>query len=215
MNASCDAIQAIVDTWEEDGSIDEAGYEALSSHLLECSACRLRYSSVLPFLSRDAGRPAMLPAAVEEFSDEFERRVMERVAAAPKARPWLVPPGGRAGLMRLAALAAALAVFMVGGIVLYGYRANAVRDEVVVHFVLDAPGARQVALVGNFTGWDPSKLLLKREAGTSHWVIAVPLKKGKTYLYNFVINGTTWIPDPATDVQISDGFGGESSLMQL
>lgn len=215
MKASCDTIRAIVDAWEEDGSIDDVGYGELSSHLLDCPACRLRYSSVLPFIARDAGRRGAMPVLSEETSEEFERRVMERVTGAPKAFPRLVVGRRRPRLVRLATLAAAFALFMIGGIVFYEHRTNAGGSEVVVHFVLDAPGAQQVALVGNFTGWDPSKLPLRREAGTNRWVIAVRLEKGKTYLYNFVINGKTWIPDPATDVQISDGFGGESSLIQL
>jgi hypothetical protein len=114
---------------------------------------------------------------------------------------------------RIAALAAAAILVVVFGIAFQTLRPD--RNEVVVHFVLDAPGAERVALAGSFTDWNPNKILLKRDVASSRWEISVPLAKGETYLYNFVIDGKTWIPDPGTEVQVSDGFGGESSLIQL
>lgn len=215
MERGCSAIETIVDAWEASGDIGSEEYSALSSHLGECLSCRRRYSSVLPFIGRDAGYSTMAGAVPVEADERFTHEVMSRVTARgkiPAARPFVRPYGWT---MRFAGIAAAIAVLLVGAVLFYGYRTNVGRTEVVVHFVLDAPGAREVALVGSFTGWDPSKLYLKQEAGTSRWEISVPLERGRTYLYNFVINGKTWIPDPTGDVQITDGFGGESSLIQL
>jgi hypothetical protein len=215
MNTGCDAVETIVGRWEADGEIGGEEYLALTSHLNECPSCRRRYSAVLPFIARDAGDTTMAAALPVEPSEEFSQAVMDRVTARDRTLSARLPRLVQGRMARLAGVAAAIALLLSGVVLFYGYRTNAQRTEVVVHFVLDAPGAREVALVGSFTGWDPSRLLLKRDAGTSRWEITVPLERGRTYLYNFVINGKTWIPDPTSDVQISDGFGGESSLIQL
>ncbi len=83
-----------------------------------------------------------------------------------------------------------------------------------VKFVLNAPDAEQVEITGDFTSWKP--LQLKRGAnGAAAWEITIPLKKGETYIYNFVLDGEEWIIDPAKQTTVKDDFGGKSTLIQL
>ena len=83
-----------------------------------------------------------------------------------------------------------------------------------VRFVLVAPDATTVSLVADFNGWSATGHTMKRTADGS-WEITVPLEKGRSYAYNFVINGDYWISDPSAAVRLDDGFGGSSSGLSL
>lgn len=98
---------------------------------------------------------------------------------------------------------------------LAGRRTGTPSNEVVVRFELEAPGAKSVALVGNFTGWDASKLMMSDADRDGVWQISVRLKKDSVATYNFVIDGTRWVPDPRSPAQVEDGFGGQSSVLRL
>src|SRR5262245_7361464 len=57
-----------------------------------------------------------------------------------------------------------------------------------VSFVCTAPGARQVSLIGDFNGWDPTTHSMKRQPDGS-WLLQVPLHHGHHH-YLFLIDGT-------------------------
>lgn len=83
---------------------------------------------------------------------------------------------------------------------------------VYVQFRLEAGSARQVALAGTFTGWQPSLHLEEHEPGV--WTALVPLRPG-VHDYVFVVDGTRWIPDPNAPQQVDDSFGGTNSRISL
>jgi hypothetical protein len=83
---------------------------------------------------------------------------------------------------------------------------------VYVQFRLEAGGARQVALAGTFTGWQPTLELRETEPGV--WTALVPLEPG-VHDYVFVVDGTRWMPDPNAPQQVDDSFGGTNSRLSL
>jgi hypothetical protein len=83
---------------------------------------------------------------------------------------------------------------------------------VYVQFRLEAPQARQVALAGTFTGWQPSLTLKESEPGV--WTALVPLQPG-VHDYVFVVDGSRWMPDPHAPQQVDDSFGGTNSRISL
>ncbi len=83
---------------------------------------------------------------------------------------------------------------------------------VYVQFRLEAPQARQVALAGTFTGWQPSLTLKETEPGV--WTALVPLQPG-VHDYVFVVDGSRWMPDPHAPQQVEDSFGGTNSRISL
>lgn len=211
---NCEGARSVVASWQAAGSVERAVLTALSDHVATCEGCNSRYRLVLPLIARDLrDAPAV---EVPEGDEAFTRSVMRRIEGRTRTFPL---SGGRRPLRRVISAAAAAAVLLLAaGLLIRGVTGGAggaQSGEITVHFVLDAPTAQAVALVGSFNAWNPETLPLKREAGSQRWEISVKLKRGETYLYNFVVNGKTWIPDPTTVVQVEDGFGGESSLMQL
>lgn len=87
---------------------------------------------------------------------------------------------------------------------------NPVSSDGVVKFVLVAPQASQVAVVGDFNGWSPTATPMTRQGGT--WTAAVPLEPGR-HIYAFVVNGEQWMPDPAAPLSPEDGFGVSNSVV--
>lgn len=126
---------------------------------------------------------------------------------------WPVPARHRAPGMRIAMLAAA-AVLVAALSSIITLLVIGASDTVEVHFVLAAPEATTVMLAADFNQWKPDGYAMKRGAD-GHWEITVPLRKGKSYAYNFVIDGERWIADPASASRLDDGFGGSSSTISL
>ncbi len=84
-------------------------------------------------------------------------------------------------------------------------------DTVFVRFELVAPEARTVAVAGSFTGWRTDALRMVRgDAGV--WSVTVPLPVGE-HRYEFVVDGSRWIPDPTAHAQVDDGFGGHNRVI--
>ena len=79
-----------------------------------------------------------------------------------------------------------------------------------VKFVLIAPQATNVSVVGDFNGWDSSATPMKTADGT--WTAFVPLEPG-LHTYSFVVDGTHFVSDPAAPIAPDDGFGHRSSVV--
>jgi hypothetical protein len=106
-----------------------------------------------------------------------------------------------------------LAVAAVFGAVLIARPWNraGVRGD-VFQFVLVAPQAASVSLVGDFNDWDPSRAPMRTAHGI--WATAVPLVAGR-YRYAFLVNGVEWRADPAAPNAIDDEFGTPSSVVTV
>jgi len=89
--------------------------------------------------------------------------------------------------------------------------APAAGTQVLVQFRLDAPQARQVALAGEFTNWQPIYPLKRSEPGI--WTVVVPLEPG-IHDYAFIVDGERWVPDPMAPA-VEDGFGGLNSRVAV
>jgi hypothetical protein len=90
-------------------------------------------------------------------------------------------------------------------------RAAATADTVYVRFELVAPEARSVSVAGSFNGWRVGAMPLTRVAD-GLWAATVALPLGE-HRYEFVIDGTRWVPDPTAHAQVDDGFGGRNSVI--
>ena len=85
-------------------------------------------------------------------------------------------------------------------------------DEVI--FVLDAPGAGNVFLVGDFNNWSPRIDPMTDKNGDGEWTLLVSLLSGE-YEYKFVVDGSKWIADPTNPMLVPDGFDGQNSVLRI
>jgi hypothetical protein len=83
-----------------------------------------------------------------------------------------------------------------------------------VAFSLDAPGASQVSLVGDFNNWDPAATPLVRVSDRGRWEAVVPLTPGR-YYFTFVVDGRQWVRDPLLPQAVGDDFGQPTSVITV
>ena len=75
-------------------------------------------------------------------------------------------------------------------------------------FLMPAPGAQSVTVVGNFNGWEATPL--SDDDGDGIWTASIPLPPGR-YEYAFVIDGRWWGQDPLADEYVRS-FGDYNSV---
>jgi hypothetical protein len=92
-----------------------------------------------------------------------------------------------------------------------GARADTVH---VVRFVFLAPDASSVTMVGNFNDWNRRVTPLRRTGAAGTWAVSVPLPPGP-HQYAFIVDGTTWTPDPAAATTVTDDFGTKTSVIAV
>ena len=83
-----------------------------------------------------------------------------------------------------------------------------------VQFMLVAPSASSVSVVGDFNNWDARATPLVRVGADGVWTVDVPLPPGR-YQYTFIVNGTTWVPDPRAPRALEDDFGAPNSVVTV
>jgi hypothetical protein len=160
---------------------------------------------------------------------DVDRRVMAAIAQLPplastshvrSMRTWLQhswtvrlnPLGGLAA-------AAALATLIIAGSRLLGPRTfdtppvAEITQAALTQFVLVAPNAASVSVVGDFNDWNFQATPLARQAGDGVWWVNLPLQPGR-YRYAFVVNGTRWQGDPNAP-SAEDEFGRPNSVVTI
>lgn len=157
-------------------------------------------------------------------------------AAARQAWRWLrrprvvqfTPLGGLSAVAGMAALllvalrlggvsddaATAAAPATVASAPAAGAAAVAVDSVQVIQFVLVAPGAQTVALVGDFNDWQAGATPLRAAAAGRVWSVEVPLAAGR-HRYAFVVDDDRWVPDPSAPRAPGDDFGTPSSVVTV
>ena len=133
----------------------------------------------------------------------LDARVMREIAQAPS-------PKRRARL--LLPLLAAAAVLATVLIVARPWIWNSASKTDALQFVLVAPQAASVALVGDFNDWDPARSPMQTAQGV--WATAIRLAPGR-YRYAFLVNGVEWRADPSAPAAKDDEFGTPSSVVTV
>jgi hypothetical protein len=84
----------------------------------------------------------------------------------------------------------------------------------VTRFFFASATAKQVALVGEFNGWDKSATPLVQIPGKDVWVADVKLEPGR-YRYAFLVDGKEWVADPRAPQAVGDDFGQPNSVVTV
>ena len=82
-----------------------------------------------------------------------------------------------------------------------------------VRFTLVATGASHVTVAGSFNGWNTASTPLRR-VDRDTWTADIPLSAGR-YVYQFVIDGSRWVPDPRAPRDAGDDFGVTNSVVTV
>jgi hypothetical protein len=173
--------------------------------------------------------------AAEQVDSTFGERVMSAVRAEvleraterrstrePSRRGWW----RRSWTFQLTPVTALAAAAVIVVLALLGIRAgashrgaapttaSAPHDTVyMVRFVLLAPHARSVAVVGDFNNWNRATTTLA-PSDDGVWTASVALLPGR-HEYAFIVDGEHWMADPQATVTIHDDFGTASSIVTV
>ncbi|MEW6087884.1 MAG: helix-turn-helix domain-containing protein [bacterium] len=79
-------------------------------------------------------------------------------------------------------------------------------------FELNAPGANEVLLIGDFNSWNAPGIPLKKSKN-GIWKIDLDLMPGK-YEYKFIIDGK-WVNDPVNPKTIINSYGTHNSVKEI
>ena len=155
------------------------------------------------------------------LDESFDRRVMVRVRRLYAERRrrgivgWL---GAAVNITRRPAWAAALAAGVVAvvsaGIVRGGGHPGTLStgETIPVQFVLVAPDARSVAVVGDFNNWGLGDTALVAVNHNGVWSVSATVRTG-VHRYAFLVNGKQWVADPTAPRAAGDDFGQPSSAL--
>ena len=168
--------------------------------------------STLEMIVQELKRPVVI-------DESFDRRVMVHVRRTYAQRR----RRGIAGVLRAAvrvthhpawaaAIAAGLVAVATKGVLRSRQHAAPVLGHEPVQFVLVAPTARSVAVVGDFNDWglNDSALLATNHDGV--WSVTAPVPTG-VHRYAYVVNGKDWVADPSAPRSAGDDFGMPSSVL--
>lgn len=120
---------------------------------------------------------------------------------------------GRSELGRRPAAGEVADAPMSGAALASARNADGVEAPRLTQFVLVAPEAASVSLVGDFNEWDLAATPLVRAEGNGVWSVVVPLRPGR-YRYAFVVNGAIWRGDPEAPAQENE-FGQPNSVLTI
>jgi len=174
--------------------------------------------------------------AVDEIADElkrpvrvdtaFEGRVMAAVRRLPVHRRlglWARALRPRTLTLRplpfgIGAMAAAAGLFvlMLPAVRAFDRQVVAPRTAAgrahAVQFVLVAPTARKVAVVGDFNDWDRDSAYAATHEGGGVWAVTARIPTGH-HRYAFVVDDSLWMADPAASRVVDGDFGTTSSAL--
>ena len=82
-----------------------------------------------------------------------------------------------------------------------------------VQFVLVAPTARKVSVVGDFNDWDAShREFQAQHRGGGVWAVTAKVPVGH-HRYSFVVDDSLWVADPTAPRMVDDDFGMPNSAL--
>lgn len=165
-----------------------------------------------------------------DVGEGLEQRVMKEIAPLPvpsapgpavRFGAWLLRPHAIT-VRPVLPVAAAAALLMVAGVLTWRPGTDvappgvgaAPTDATPVRFVLVAPQATEVMLVGDFNDWAAGATPLRGSVSEGMWAVEVPLPPGR-YRYAFIVDGATWVPDPTAPRAIDDDFGHPNSVLTI
>jgi len=170
------------------------------------------------------------------LDDEFDRNVMSAIRELPRHRHHRWTRALRPRTITVSPLVSGLAAALLFAVALsVGHALGALRTQSVagvrsefasergqagranarraVQFVLVAPTARKVQLVGDFNDWDASHAeYLAQHRGGGVWAVTAAIPEGH-HRYSFVVDDSLWVTDPSAPRAVDDDFGLPNSAL--
>jgi Carbohydrate-binding module 48 (Isoamylase N-terminal domain) len=169
------------------------------------------------------------------LDDEFDRGVMNVVRSMPRHRYRAWTRVLRPRTITVSPLASGIAATLLFAVALsVGHALGALRStraangrpdvsaergangaarRRAVQFVLVAPTARKVQVVGDFNDWDASHVEYRAQhRGGGVWSVTAAVPEGH-HRYSFVVDDSLWVTDPTAPRLLDDDYGMANSAL--
>jgi len=198
--------------------------QLVEKHLEKCSECRAELRSLstmvrliksLPKVSTPPNFTEKLMSKISQIKEKERERIIPAWQMSLK-NLWSTP---RYKYSLAAALTAAVFCFLAftflfnfSGLPGQPGEKEAVAHQVEVTFTISGINANQIAVAGDFNGWNTSANQLEDPDGDGIWTGKMQLEPGR-YEYMLVVDDGKWVTDPNAKVYADDGFGSKNAVL--
>jgi hypothetical protein len=214
---NCQKIKKLLNPYI-DQALEQKTTQQVEEHLKSCSACRQEYQRLKKIAnSLNSTSPQMVP---ETFTQNIMAKISQEKIQIKSS--WMDRLKRQVSIpqfsFRLAGVAAITAVFVfLAFTFLFNFsglpgQKEATAHQVEVTFTISGIKANQIAVAGDFNGWNTSANQLEDPDGDGIWTGKMYLKPGR-YEYMLVVDDANWVTDPNAKVYADDGFGSKNAVL--
>ncbi len=219
---NCQKIKKLLNPYI-DQALEQKTTQQVEEHLKSCSACRQEYQRLKKIAtSLNSTSPQMVP---ETFTQNIMAKISQEKIQIQSS--WMDHLKKQVSIpqfsFRLAGAAAVAAVFVfLAFTFLFNFsglpgqpgQKEATAHQVEVTFTISGIKANQIAVAGDFNGWNTSANQLEDPDGDGIWTGKMYLKPGR-YEYMLVVDDANWVTDPNAKVYADDGFGSRNAVLYI
>ncbi len=219
---NCQRIKKLLNP-DIDQALNQKTTQQVEEHLKSCSACReehLKLKQVVSALNFISTQPAPAPATLTQniMAKILQEKIQIKSSWMDRLKQQVSIPQFS---FRIASAAAITAIFVfLAFTFLFNFselpgqpsQKVATAQQVEVTFTISGIKANQIAVAGDFNGWNTSANQLEDPDGDGIWTGKMKLEPGR-YEYMLVVDDGKWVTDPNAKVYANDGFGSKNAVL--
>lgn len=192
--------------------------QLVEEHLEGCSVCRTELKSLsatvklikfLPEVSTPPDFTQNIMAKISQEKIQIQSSWMDRLKKQVSIPQFSFRFAGAAAITALFVFLAFTFLFNPSSL---PSQNEAVAQQVEVTFTISGINANQIAVAGDFNGWNTNSNQLEDPDGDGIWIGKMQLEPGR-YEYMLVVDDGKWVTDPNAKVYSNDGFGSKNAVL--
>ncbi|GAI76281.1 unnamed protein product [marine sediment metagenome] len=216
----CKKIKKLLQLYIDD-ALTFGEKQLVEQHLEECSACRTELKSLsatakliksLPEVSTPPDFTQNIMAKISQEKIHIQSSWMDRLKKQVTIPQFSFRFAGVAAITAIFIFLAFTFLFNFSGLPGQPGQKEAVAYQVEVTFTISGINANQIAVAGDFNGWNTSANQLEDPDGDGIWTGKMQLEPGR-YEYMLVVDDGKWVTDPNAKVYADDGFGSKNAVL--
>ena len=217
---NCKKIKKLLQLYIDD-ALTFGEKQLVKEHLEGCSACRTELKSLsatvkliksLSEVSTPSNFTENLMAKISREEIKIQSTWMDRLKKQVTIPQFSFRFAGAAAITAIFVFLAFTFLFNFSGLPGQPNQNEAVAQQVEVTFTISGIKANQIAVAGDFNGWNTSANQLEDPDGDGIWTGKINLKPGR-YEYMLVVDDGKWVTDPNAKVYADDGFGSKNAVL--
>ena len=217
---NCQKIKKLLNLYI-DQALEQKTTQQVEEHLKSCSACREEYLKLKQVVfALNSTSPQTAPAdftqnIIAKISQEkiqIQSSWMDHLKKQVSIPQFSFRMAGAAAITAIFVFLAFTFLFNFSGLPEQPGEKEAAAHQVEVTFTISGIKANQIAVAGDFNGWNTSANQLEDPDGDGIWTGKMYLKPGR-YEYMLVVDDGKWVTDPNAKVYADDGFGSKNAVL--